>query len=58
MTLEAENISNQIFMINSLVLIVQELHKRDIYVGSNFIDNIFVDGLRIIIEPSELGSKE
>jgi hypothetical protein len=27
-------------------------------VGSNFVDNIFVDGLRIIIEPAEQGSKE
>jgi len=27
-------------------------------VGSNFNDNIFVEGLRVVIEPGETGSKE
>lgn len=47
--LEAQTLINQIFLINSLVLIMQELHKRDIFLGDNFVDRTFVDGLRIIV---------
>ena len=49
---------NQVFLINSLIQIIQELHKRGIFIGNNMSDNVFVEGLRVIIEPSECGSKE
>ena len=41
---------------NSLILIVGELHRRGIVVGKNLSDNIFVDNLRVIVEPAEAGS--
>lgn len=36
---------------------MQELHKRDIFIGDNFVERTFVDGLRIVVEPGEGGSK-
>lgn len=55
--LEAQPLIGQIFLVNSLVLIMQELHRRDIFLGDNFVERTFVDGLRIIVEPGESGSK-
>ena len=42
---------------NSLILIVNELHRRGIVLGNNLSDNVFAAGLRVMIEPAETGTK-
>ena len=43
---------------NSLILIVNQLHKRGVVLGNNLSDNVFAAGLRVVIEPAETGSKQ
>lgn len=55
-TLEKLPLFEQVFLMNSLILIVQHLHLRKIYIGKKFSESIFVDGRKVVIEPAENGT--
>lgn len=53
---EKDRPSEQAFLVNSLINIVKELHKREIFVGRKFAECIFTDKKRLMVEPGEVGS--
>jgi hypothetical protein len=48
----------QMSLLYNLISIVGELHQRGIVVGSAMNDCIFVDEMRVVVEPDENGTKE
>ena len=37
---------------------MSELHRRGVSIGNNINENVYVEGLRAIMEPAEIGSLE
>lgn len=46
------------FLLYSLISIVDELHQRDIVIGNALKDSIYVEEKRVIIEPDQVSTKE
>ena len=46
------------FLLYSLISIIDELHQRDIVIGNALKDSIYVEEKRVIIEPDQVSTKE